>query len=490
MTADATPSLATIERHAIDYVPTPERHGTLRGQGVFWFLANFHFLTIATGFIGPGMGLSFAWTMVASVAGLLFGTFFMAVHASQGPTLGVPQMVQSRAQFGVRGVVVPLVGALFNFLAFNVVETMLIDQGLNGMFGWNATAVGVGLAVIAFALAVWGHDWLHLSFKVLFWISLPMILVLTVALFGGWVTLVPPPPVAGAAPVVLGWSAVAFAAQFTACAAFNLSYGPCVSDYTRYLPRRRATARLIAAVYVGASASAIWLMALGAWLAVRFGASDGLVALRDAGNALTPHFGEVLAVVSVLILLATMGLNAYSAALTVITGVDSLRPLPETRAVRIVTTLAMAALWLAVALSLNAGAIDALFAALALMLYLLVPWSAINLVDYFLVRHQMIAVADLFRADGVYGSWSARGLTSYCVGLFASVPFWVVGSFWTGPLAERLGGVDIAWLLGLVVGGGLYWLLSRGYDPASERAAERASETVLAGIDAGVAARL
>ena len=88
------------------------------------------------------------------------------------------------------------------------------------------------------------------------------------------------------------------------------------------------------------------------------------------------------------------------------------------------------------------------------MLYLLVPWSAINLVDYFLVRRKMIVVTDLFRTDGVYGSWSARGLTSYCLGLLASAPFWVVGTFWTGPLAERLGGVDVAWLVGLMVGGG------------------------------------
>ncbi len=483
MTVDASPSLATIERHAIDYVPTRERHGSVRGQGVFWFLANFHFLTIATGFIGPGMGLSLGWTLLASIAGLLFGTAFMAVHASQGPSLGVPQMVQSRAQFGVRGVIVPLFGALFNFLAFNVVETMLIDQGFNGMFGWNATAVGVGLAVVSFALAVWGHDWLHLSFRVLFWISLPLLLILSVALFGGFVTLPVAPLAAGAAPVVLGWSAVAFAAQFSACAAFNLSYGPCVSDYTRYLSRRRANGALIAAVYIGASLSAIWLMALGSWLAVRFGASDGLLALRDAGEALFPHFGTVLAVLSVLILLATMGLNAYSAALTVLTGIDSIHPLPASRAPRIVTTAAMAVLWLVIALALNASAIDSLYAALSVMLYLLVPWSSINLVDYFLIRRRMIAVTDLFRADGVYGSWSARGLLAYCLGLLVSVPFWVVGTFWVGPVADRLGGIDIGWLVGLIVSGVLYGLLSINHRPAREIEAARLSDAVLARMD-------
>jgi hypothetical protein len=39
-------------------------------------------------------------------------TTFMALHASQGPHLGLPQMLQSRAQFGYRGVVVPLLAPL------------------------------------------------------------------------------------------------------------------------------------------------------------------------------------------------------------------------------------------------------------------------------------------------------------------------------------------------------------------------------------------
>ena len=45
---------------------------------------------------------------VADALGIAVGTVFMAFHASQGPWLGLPQMVQSRAQFGYRGVIVPV----------------------------------------------------------------------------------------------------------------------------------------------------------------------------------------------------------------------------------------------------------------------------------------------------------------------------------------------------------------------------------------------
>jgi purine-cytosine permease-like protein len=86
-----------IERRSIDYVPEGERHGKVWHQGPFWFLGNFQFFTITIGFIGPGIGLSMGWTILAGMLGILFGTLFMAFHAIQGAQLGLPQMVQSRA---------------------------------------------------------------------------------------------------------------------------------------------------------------------------------------------------------------------------------------------------------------------------------------------------------------------------------------------------------------------------------------------------------
>ena len=87
-----------IEHKSIDYVTEHERHGRVIDQGPFWFLGNFHFFTIAIGFVGPSMGLSFAFTSLAGALGILFGTVFVAFHASQGAELGLPQMIQSRAQ--------------------------------------------------------------------------------------------------------------------------------------------------------------------------------------------------------------------------------------------------------------------------------------------------------------------------------------------------------------------------------------------------------
>ena len=120
-----------IESKSIDYVHEHERHGRVIDQGPFWFLGNFHFFTIAIGFVGPSMGLGFAATSVAGTLGILFGTIFVAFHAAQGVELGLPQMIQSRAQFGFRGVTLVLIGTLFTFVGFNVADSVLASRGLN-----------------------------------------------------------------------------------------------------------------------------------------------------------------------------------------------------------------------------------------------------------------------------------------------------------------------------------------------------------------------
>src|ERR1700722_18472909 len=164
------PAARSIERKSIDYVAESERHGRVIEQVPFWFLGNFHFFTIAIGFVGPSMGLGFGYTSLAGTLGILFGTIFVAFHASQGAELGLPQMIQSRAQFGYRGVVVVLVGTLVTFIRFHVADSVLIAKGLKGSLGWNEAVVTLVAAAIATGIAVYGHDWLHRIFRWCFWV--------------------------------------------------------------------------------------------------------------------------------------------------------------------------------------------------------------------------------------------------------------------------------------------------------------------------------
>ena len=92
-----------IEKRSIDYIPLSERHGKVWHLWPVWFSGDAHLATVATGVVGVAMGGTLIWMAIAVVLGSALGTFFMAFHSTQGPQLGLPQMIQSRPQFGYVG---------------------------------------------------------------------------------------------------------------------------------------------------------------------------------------------------------------------------------------------------------------------------------------------------------------------------------------------------------------------------------------------------
>lgn len=471
-----------IETRSIDWIPDTERHGKVWHQAPLWFLGNFQYFTIPIGFIGPAFGLSLAWTIVAGTAGILVGTMFMALHATQGPTLGLPQMIQSRAQFGFRGVIVALFAMLFTYMAFNVADQVLLAQGLHGAFGWNANLVAIVVTAGAALLAIWGYDWVHRVFRSILLVLLPLVAIITIGVIAGK---------AGSVVNhhVYGFNWTGFMAQLSAAAAYNITYAGYVSDYSRYLPRDTPRGKIIGYAFAGAATPAIWLIALGAWLAIRLGATDGLVGLQTAGNNVINHLGGVTGFVSAVALAATMGMNAYGAMLTTLAGVDAFRKVKPTRSARVITIVVLTVIWFVIAKSINATDVGVVDTVLTLMLYLLVPWTVINLTDFFFVRHGHYAIMDIFRPNGIYGVWSYRGLVAYAIGFAAEIPFMVLlnlvtlKSYYTGPLASELNSVDISWIVGAVVTFVVYLLLTRNLDIATEQAAIDRSDAELRRID-------
>lgn len=108
-----------IETHTIHPIPPDQRHGKVADLFSVWFSANMTLLTVVTGVLGPSVfGLSFFWSLLALVMGNVVGAIFMALHAAQGPRLGVPQMVQSRGQFGIYGSVPIIVLVVLMYIGF------------------------------------------------------------------------------------------------------------------------------------------------------------------------------------------------------------------------------------------------------------------------------------------------------------------------------------------------------------------------------------
>src|SRR5579871_5257386 len=120
-----------IETRSIDYIPLAERHGKVWHLWPVWFTGGANLATLATGTTGVKLGLDLAWTTVAIVLGSALGTFFMAFHSTQGPQLGLPQMIQSRPQFGYTGALLVWAVALIAYIGYNAFNQILAAQALH-----------------------------------------------------------------------------------------------------------------------------------------------------------------------------------------------------------------------------------------------------------------------------------------------------------------------------------------------------------------------
>ncbi|MEZ0049191.1 NCS1 family nucleobase:cation symporter-1 [Mycobacterium sp. MAA66] len=461
-----------IETRSIDWIPLRERKGKVHHQAPFWFTGNFVLTTMVAGFLGPANGMSAGWSALAAVLGACFGTLFMCFHANQGPTMGLPQMIQSRAQFGSRGAVVPFIAVIFVYIGFNVFNTILATDGFKTVFPGPKWLWYLGLMVAAIVIAVVGFD---LMMVVQRWLTYLLIAVFGVLTVYALSTL----HLNSAVPDGGKFSLTVFFMQFAAAAGYQISYAVYVSDYSRYLPEETSAKRVIWWTYLGAAGSSVWLMSFGAVLASALPTPDAITSIRTVGNQLLPGFGTFTVVVSSVALLTIMSVNAYGASLTSMSALDAFRPIKPTVRLRVIGIALTSFIAFVVALSLPESYLGSFNTFVLLMLYFLIPWTAVNLVDFYFVRRGHYSIVDIFRPDGIYGRWSWRGLMAYVVGMVSMVPF-VSLSFYTGPVATLLDGVDISFIVGLVTAGVVYYMLTRGLDlDAEEAAAERSRQELL-----------
>src|SRR5690349_12937888 len=120
-----------VEVRSIDYVPLDERHGKVWSQGPLWFMSNAQIATLVVRVTSIEFGGNLIWSLLAIIVGALVGTLFMAFHSAQGPQLGLPQMIQSRPQFGYVGALLVWAFAYLQYAGFNIFNTILAGQGLH-----------------------------------------------------------------------------------------------------------------------------------------------------------------------------------------------------------------------------------------------------------------------------------------------------------------------------------------------------------------------
>jgi NCS1 family nucleobase:cation symporter-1 len=457
------PRVGGIEVRSIDYVPLSERHGKVWHLGPLWFMSNAQIATLAVGLISISEGGSLFWSVLAIVLGTLIGTLFMAFHSAQGPQLGLPQMIQSRPQFGYVGALLVWLFAYVQYAGFNVFNTILGGDAMSRTAHGSAKLWVVILTAAALVIAVVGYDLIHKAER---WLTYAMIVIFgifTVALF-----LIHYP--AGTFGVGT-FKASPFLGQFGVVAGYQISWAIYVSDYSRYLPPDVPVRKTFYWTYWGSAIGGAWMMIIGAVLAAWAGKSfdgTGIAELDRVGDHVFTGFGAIVLILAAAGLVSVTALNMYGGSLTLISAIDSFKTVRPTLSLRAVTVGFTAALSLAGALAATANFLGNFSNFLLLVLYLFVPWTAVNLVDYYIVRRGHYAIAEIFKPHGMYGRWGWRGILAYLIGFAAMTPFFHVGTLYEGAAATALGGADISFFIGLPVAGILYYVFSRSIDVAAE----------------------
>src|SRR5699024_9008998 len=142
--------------------------------------------------------------------------------------------------------------------------------------------------------------------------------------------------------------------------------------------------------------------------------------------------------------------NLYGAFMSTTTTLSSFTHLKSTTKTRIwlVLSTGIAATLLSIAGQSNLMEFLEIFA--KFIQYVMIPWSTINLIDYYLVRHGKYRTKDFFDADGGYGKYNWIGIWALLLSVIAEIPF-MSTDIYVGIIAKMLDGADFAWVIGLIV---------------------------------------
>jgi NCS1 family nucleobase:cation symporter-1 len=227
--------------------------------------------------------------------------------------------------------------------------------------------------------------------------------------------------------------------------------------------------------YFGSTAGSFWMIALGAFLLASYPDQLGMAigAVAAGGNAIFDGFGTIVLAVALVGLVSVIALNLYSGSLAMLAGVDTVTPIRASVTTRAAAVGVILVLGTAGSLLLPSDFLGSYNVFLTILLYSLIPWTAINLVDFFFVRRGDYAILEIFKRNGIYGLLNWRGLVSYVIGIAVMVPFFAIfngtSEVFVGFAARALNGADISLFVGLPVSAALYWILCQNLNLTEER---------------------
>jgi len=442
-----------VEQYTIEQIPVDARHGSYRDLFTIWFTSNLMPLTIVTGALATQVyGLPF-WPAVLAIAiGNVLGGILMALHSVQGPKLGIPQMIQSRAQYGTIGSILVVGVVVFMYIGFLASNLVLGGESINALAHGISVNAGIAIStVLSLVIVTYGYDLIH-------WLNRWLAIAFTVVMIVATVLVVHHGLPAHFSSIGTFTWANFMEASVSTGVLWQIAYAPYVSDYSRYLPKDRSAKPTFWYTYAGVVLGSFGPMVIGALLGVVMSKSGQVAAI----DQLTGHFGWVVMLVFSIGLVNTNTLNVYGGVLCAITVVQNFMPnwFPKAKT-RFVFSVVFMAICMIGAIKYAATFTGTYYNFILLLTYLLVPWTVINLIDFYVIHRGDYDVPSLFRPDGgIYGRFDVGTVLVYVVGFAIEIPF-VNTLYYEGPVAKHLQGTDISWLVGLVVVGVVYYAYAK-----------------------------
>jgi purine-cytosine permease-like protein len=461
---------AKIEQHGIEYIPLEERHSKPANLGVILFGGSLTFSLIIIGWYPVSFGLSWWQAASAVVVGSAAGGAVLAPMGLMGARTGTNNPVASGAFFGVAG---RLIGSLLEATASLAFAALSIWTGGDALAGALSRFFGITdasvprliayavLSVLVTVVSILGHNTMVAAQRFMI-PTAGLCMLVGLAVYGRYFDA----GYSGTGHLAFGSVTATWVASALICGSTVASYGAYAGDWTRHISTKLHTnGSIVRAMFLGGAFGMGGPFMWGTFTACAVFSSGH-------ADANTPYVlglvaGAPLWFIPALIYLGLASGTAQAVINTYGTGLDTSAIIPKLNRVQ-ATLLACGIATMLVYFGYFYSALtDAVGVFLTLLAPFSIPWIVIMVIGHFR-RKAYYDVDDLQvfnrgQRGGIYWFWHGinfRGLGVWAVsataGLLCSSNTWYVG-----PGAAALGGVDVSFVAAGVVAGVLYPLALR-----------------------------
>jgi purine-cytosine permease-like protein len=450
-----------VEHRGVDFIPHDERHSSPRN--IFWIFigANLCVALFVVGWLPVSFGLGWWASLSSVIVGSALGATILVPVSLLGPLTGTNGPVSSGAFFGVVGRIIGSTIALLVNLGFYALSVWtggaMVVLGLNKLVGLPADNVVLGasyavVAIISSIVAIYGHASMILVERI-------MIPIMGIVMLVGVYVYAPhfDASAAGGQFLLGSFWPTWLLAVTTATVAVYL-YANSICDWTRYISfDRHSKGSLLTATWLGSFIGLVLPLAFGAYVGIAMGSANqdivkGMVDLAPVAY-LVP-----------LILLGSVGSLGQCTMLLYSSGLDFSSLFPILRRPVATLLLSVVALIFVFVGTMVWNVESSLTAFLQLLGVATASWIAVVVLGHFLrdgtYNTDALQVFNRREKGGAYWHWNGwnwRGTTAFAIGTIVGLLF-LECAFYVGPFSDLVGGVDISWLVALVLTGVLYWV--------------------------------